>query len=241
MNNHSWLRKARKTDSREGMGRRTRSNFHFFARKKETEVSRQASIFHSQQPPAFYSIKYLGITNGKIGILSKRSPIPHMSPLETCKDVPLVYINSSISNSRSSKHLISSVEVPNKIRGNDGDRYFPNPEQFNEFVVHTYARPRGLNAIHLGKKKEFSVLNTRIVAKSLQRSGITGWKLRRPKTSSARRIRNEGAEGEKKLYVECKHIEVKEGVDMRSKSTLGTRRKKIKDSGLEGSKINLIN
>ena len=62
-----------------------------------------------------YSVKYLGIARGQIGILSKRLPIPRRSQV--------------------GKFLVP--QMPFEDEG-------PRPEDYDEQVVHTYSRPNGL-------------------------------------------------------------------------------------------------
>lgn len=141
-----------------------------------------------------YSVKYLGITKGQIGILSKRTPIPQLSPLETCKDVPLTLINSSISHKKSDNRLINKLINNNKtdalitdfsvekIEDVPEEENFPDPEVYNEYVVHTYARPKALVSIRKAYNEEDTIKRPVIVP--YNRVGISGWKLSRPKTAA---------------------------------------------------------
>lgn len=141
-----------------------------------------------------YSVKYLGITKGQIGILSKRSPIPQLSPLETCKDVPLTLINSYASekrtNSRLANKLINNSNADPLITDFSNDKSedaheeenFPDPENYNEFVVHTYARPKAL--ISVRKMFNNEEITRKPVIVPYNRVGISGWKLSRPKTAT---------------------------------------------------------
>ena len=144
-----------------------------------------------------YSIKYLGITKGQIGILSKRAPIPYISPLEACKDVPLAIINSSISDQKTSSRLLNKLitkpvpmaykpespkvqEIEKSITEEIIDDDFPDPEAYDEFVIHTYARPKGLITV---KKEEFYDPPHIPIQIPYHRVGVSGWKLSRPKST----------------------------------------------------------
>jgi hypothetical protein len=155
----------------------------------------QDSIYKEMDQSApLYSIKYLGITKGQIGILSKRTPIPYLSPLEACKDVPLTLINSSLSDRKISSRMINRlINVPNpaplnldfsvdKPEKKTEEENFPDPEIYNEKIIHTYARPKALVSV----KKEFGEgegSQRKPVVTPYNRVGISGWKLSRPKTA----------------------------------------------------------
>ena len=113
------------------------------------------------------------------------------------------------------------------------DNLFPNPEDFNDFVVHTYARPRGLNAVYGSSKKDLSTSSLRYVAVPLQRTGISGWKLSRAKTANPRRKRRgeikERSGSKESLLVDCKHIDIKNLTVTKNKSLQNTRRMKSRE------------
>ena len=147
----------------------------------------------NDQAAPLYSIKYLGITKGQIGILSKLTPIPYLSPLEACKDVPLALINSSLSDRKISSRMINrlinvpspapihlefSVEKPEEKLEEEN---CPDPEIYNEKIIHTYARPKALACL---KKDYAESLERRPVVMPYNRVGISGWKLSRPKTAA---------------------------------------------------------
>lgn len=144
-----------------------------------------------------YSIKYLGVTKGQIGILSKRAPIPFMSPLETCKDVPMTLINSSVGEKKSASRILNKIltqpmqpvfraDPPEEPIEKEPDEDFPNPEAYDEFVIHTYARPKALVTVHREDFFEESDSIHKPVQIPYHRVGISGWKLSRPKSSNPR-------------------------------------------------------
>ena len=158
-------------------------------------IQAQDSIYKEMDQSApLYSIKYLGITKGQIGILSKRTPIPYLSPLEACKDVPLTLINSSLSDRKVSSRMINRlINVPNpapvnlefsvdKPEKKTEEENFPDPEIYNEKIIHTYARPKALVSVKrdLG---ETEGLKRKPIVTPYNRVGISGWKLSRPKTA----------------------------------------------------------
>jgi hypothetical protein len=181
------------------LGRRgslSKQSTSFIKEPNHKDVSIISSQNYNSSPS--YTIKYLGITKGQIGILSKRTPIPCLSHLETCKDVPLSLINSSINNQRTSSRLLSRLvtlpeksilikpEVPETfIEKPEEEEDFPNPEAYNEFVIHTYARPRALIAVKKENTRDFPQHKYKPVKLPNHRVGISGWKLSRPKTSNA--------------------------------------------------------
>ncbi|OMJ67786.1 hypothetical protein SteCoe_34963 [Stentor coeruleus] len=146
-----------------------------------------------------YSIKYLGVTKGQIGILSKRAPIPFMSPLETCKDVPMTLINSSVGEKKSTSRILNKIltqpmqpvfrpDPPEEPIEKELDEDFPNPEAYDEFVIHTYARPKALVTVHKDDFFNESELIHKPVEIPYHRVGISGWKLSRPKSSNPRTL-----------------------------------------------------
>ncbi|OMJ68161.1 hypothetical protein SteCoe_34466 [Stentor coeruleus] len=204
--------------------KRSRGNHPFLNKKKLSNPSSQVSLSQATSGPNFYSIKYLGITNGQIGILSKRAPIPQLSAMETCKDVPLAIINTSANDSKSSRNfgklIASSVKklenrpFSKEAFGNYIEDSFPNPNEYNEFVIHTYARPRGLNAIRRSQKKEFSADAVKPASAAMQRNGICGWKLTRPKTTVPKKERiDKGLDNRctESFQIECKHLDINDG------------------------------
>ena len=140
--------------------------------------------------PSFYSIKYLGVTNDQIGILSKRTRIPKLSPMETCKDVPLAVINGATSilkRDSSFRYLNSQSRNPSPPRQQ-------SPGKQN-YIIHTYARPRGLSTSHKRIKKEKRNMCALINEKQSESRAVSGWKLTRSKNHSQLRSRAE-PEGE---------------------------------------------
>jgi hypothetical protein len=148
-----------------------------------------------QSSGPLYSIKYLGITKGQIGILSKRSPIPYLSPLEACKDVPLTLINSSLSDRKTSSRMLNRlINIPNpaplisdisfeKSEEKQEEENFPDPEIYNEKIIHTYARPKAFICIKKSNVED-GIIPKKAVVMPYNRVGISGWKLSRPKTAS---------------------------------------------------------
>ena len=148
-----------------------------------------AANYNSNSSPC-YSIKYLGVTKGQIGILSKRSPIPYLSPLETCKDVPLVLINSSTANRGISNRLLNKLVsgtghlelkpdiqetfIEKEAYEQETDNDFPNPEEYDEFVIHTYARPKALVSVRKADIYEYNPPIHKPVNIPNQRLGISG-------------------------------------------------------------------
>ena len=202
--------------------RNIRTQNHSFLKKKKSFVKTGESDKEERSTSPFYSIKYLGVTKGSIGILSRRAPIPQLSPLETCKDVPLVVINSSLSENKSMKKFGSGTSYsPGKWLTRTYERFdneirehSTNKEVNEDYVIHTYARPRGLTSLHKNVLKDNSLDAKKPIAISYNRPGVSGWKLTRPKTSSPqklRKIKKNLNDDYEDLHVDCKHIKISEG------------------------------
>ena len=187
---------------------------------KRTESSAARSLEKTLgESSLFYSIKYLGVTKGLIGILSKRSRIPQLSPLETCKNVPLARINSSMS-SKKPKIIIqnhelteSAVNIQTFKEEISPSEPLLSPEINEEFVVHTYARPKRLVATQKSAQRAFDTKNIAVQCKR-SRSGLVGWKLIRPKTTTSEKQRPDQRLRKKSkdaLQIDCKHIKIHTG------------------------------
>ena len=137
----------------------------------------------------YYSSKYLGVTKGQVGILSKRLLMPCLSAYETCKDVPLSVINSALKRTKLPSGMIKDLINPLNADSKDAEGQSPSgssvpesphPEDYDDFIIHTYARPNGLTAIRKPTKPFEPPTPVKIAKK---RQGITGWKLSRPSTA----------------------------------------------------------
>lgn len=122
-----------------------------------------------------YTVKYIGVTNGQIGILSTKRPIPRMSYLEACPRSPLPMIYSTISrkvlpgpesNENFLKEELSFIETHARSRLKPLLRN-ASPKSEEQYLVHKYSLPRGLVAVHL--PSEDSPLHT---ALNPQQSGF---------------------------------------------------------------------
>jgi hypothetical protein len=159
-------------------------------------IGKGCSYSRPQSGNIYYSSKYLGVTKGQIGILSKRVLMPCLSAYETCKDIPLSVINSALKRTRLPSGMIKEF-IPNlngESKEDEGDNVSkdsvtrsPYPEEVDEFVIHTYARPNGLTSIRK-PTKPFNLPTPIKIAK--KRKGITGWKLSRPSTATKSRSKS---------------------------------------------------
>jgi hypothetical protein len=154
-----------------------------------------------RQPVPYYSIKYLGVTRGQMGILSKRAPIPYLSPLEACKDVPLTLINASVADRRPASRIINKlitvptaaenrVEVVEEPQKTEEEDEMPNPELYDEYVIHTYARPKALVTVRKSDTERMMEERHKPIEIPYHRVGISGWKLSRPKTAEIEKSRS---------------------------------------------------
>jgi hypothetical protein len=181
---------------------------------KKGEIRSKSRLPSSEDnSKSFYSIKYLGITNGEIGILSQRKPIP-------CKST---VISQHIPKAQSLIHLISdpiesfdqsfdSQQLEERTREEAAgthddleDSLVPAPERYNEFVVTKYMKARpltpGKRGVEVGGKGGVAYQKRQVgegnnTALGLhyitpdfqparrQRRGVSGWKLSRPHSSA---------------------------------------------------------
>jgi hypothetical protein len=132
--------------------------------------------------------------------------MPCLSAYEACKDVPLAVINSSLSKppSRIAQRVVQGTLVAKdeaasagrlafplsldeelgdfQVTGPD-DEQNPKPDDYDEFVIHTYARPNGLVCIKKPPKERNQPTPVKVARR---RDGVNGWKLLRPKTAQVR-------------------------------------------------------
>jgi hypothetical protein len=192
-----------------------RKTHSFLTKQKSLEKgSLGTSKVIKKNPRLYYSIKYLGVTKGEIGVFTKRAPMPQLSAFQTCKDVPLAFINTSLSEKKvqakagSSFSTLSTQRVSKyPIKPENTESSALNSEGNKDYVIHTYARPRGLAALHrIIHKSHFKTVD----AESLpyQTVGVSGWKLIRPKTTSPRRRDKPETSKQDGLEILCKHIDI---------------------------------
>lgn len=160
---------------------------------KEKLVSKK-KLIPPFQPSEYYSIKYLGVIKGQIGVLSKRSKLPQLSPFETCKDVPFYVINNCLTpmnKEDSVKRFKSSSRdsSPTKRGKTEAD----------EFVVHKYARPRGLTASRKLINKQKSPVNASETL--IQTKSVSGWKLKQPKLISPCKARQQEDNSKESMFL----------------------------------------
>jgi hypothetical protein len=119
---------------------------------------------HSQER---YTVKYIGVTNGQIGILSTKRPIPRMSYMEACPRSPLPMIYASVSrkvlpgpetNENFLKEELSFIETHARSRLIKPTPKNLSPTSEEQYLVHKYSLPRGLVALR--KPSEDSLLDT---------------------------------------------------------------------------------
>lgn len=147
-----------------------------------------------QHSPARYTLKYLGVTNGQIGILSTKRPIPHMSYMEACPSSPLPMIYASLSrkvlpppenNGKFLKEELTFIETHARNRLKPDEKRKTSFKN-DHYLVHKYSLPRGLVAIHNSPlkstdKSEFDLRfelekQKRFPTPRLRR-GMSGWML----------------------------------------------------------------
>lgn len=144
-----------------------------------------SKIFNRPQTgDVYYTTKYLGVTKGQMGILTRKSLMPCLSSYETCKNVPLSVINSALKPDRIASEMIKGIIAQSNQEFKNIDEVsvskdsdVPHPEEYDEFVIHKYARPNGLTALRKPVKQITMPVPIKIEKK---REGITGWKLSRP-------------------------------------------------------------
>lgn len=158
---------------------------------------------------SYYSVKYLGITNGEIGILSQRKPIPCKSfysrPLPKAQSLLHLLPNPVDSLHQSYDSPLEELTREEAAGTQDDleDSLRPAPERYNEFVVTKYLKARPLTPGKRGSEKggmgyqrrrveegNNSALGLHYITPEFQparrqRRGISGWKLSRPHSSVA--------------------------------------------------------
>ena len=173
-----------------------------------------ASYATKETLPPSYAIQYLGVTNGQIGIWTKRTTIPQLSPLESCKDVPLPLIYSSVPEKKSptfieklvknnptpiqDEYNIEEVKDGSQVSTEEEGVAQPNPELYDQYIIHTYARPRCLSSYRKSREQveycrlnpefhkvqnRFQLKKSKVVEAPMYRTGVSGWKLTRPRSS----------------------------------------------------------
>ncbi|OMJ95767.1 hypothetical protein SteCoe_846 [Stentor coeruleus] len=132
-----------------------------------------------------------------------------MSPLDTCKDVPLTLINYTERYSKASNRILNKIlsepiqtifkpEPEEILVEKITEEKFPSPEAYDEYVVHTYARPKALVTLHKEEIYESNEIQHKPVQIPYNRVGVSGWKLSRPKSSKPKNSK-EGKKNVKKV------------------------------------------
>ena len=116
-----------------------------------------------------YTLHYIGVCNGEMGILSQRKPIP----------VPL---------KSSPKHISTdTISLGNEANSLPQEYLRPSPHLYNEFLVHTFTKPHLLTPVSSprdvksgrqdvvvrGNYRNLHDIKPAVVG----RKGISGWKL----------------------------------------------------------------
>lgn len=141
---------------------------------------------------SFYTVKYLGITNGEIGILSQRKPL--VSPKSLSRTRPstqqlsrLTTSAKELSPSPPPSFYMQSMEAAKDVF--PAEFLKPDPSKYDEYLVHTYSRPRRLNSVRKGSEQPHAApllpIFRPVAAVKPLRRGVSGWKLTRPKSHSA--------------------------------------------------------
>lgn len=131
----------------------------------------------------YYTVKYLGITNGELGVLSQRKPL--VSPKGQFR---YVIPPGPLTPQPRPTDLLSSALPAEFLK--------PNPGKYNEFIVHQYSRPRPLTASKREKGPASPTSQNWLIeggkcgtaeigpAKA-ERQGVAGWKLAWPRSHSS--------------------------------------------------------
>ena len=155
---------------------------------------------------SYYTIKYLGITNGEIGILSQRKPLT--SPKSTVRNTVRPSTQQSVRSNLVSQGREWDQGPQTKAQPPFGSEVSkdlfpveflrPNPERYDEYLVHTYTRPHPLNCVRKASDPHthYSAVTTTLASDiskysktfvpvhpvKPERRGVSGWKLTRPKS-----------------------------------------------------------
>lgn len=139
-----------------------------------------------RSPNNKYTIKYVGVTNGQIGILSTKRPIPRLPFSEVCTQQPLPLIYACESRRRLQMQADSPIKLVKReldyiqtqakshLQKRSPLRSKVTPGE--DFVVNRYAFPRGLVAV---RRKRRGVAHKGELSLQLptSRRGVTGWML----------------------------------------------------------------
>lgn len=127
-----------------------------------------------------YSVKYLGISNGQVGILSKRLPIPRISRLDSCRNKALSIIYAAADQSRRPppkriRSWIPRIQTledsikdsseaaspppyrqpeaiePSEVSKSESEVILIDPQKYDVFLVNQYSRPRSLKTVRKPK------------------------------------------------------------------------------------------
>jgi len=132
---------------------------------------------HREAGEVFYSVKYVGVCNGEMGVLSQRKAL-----LSERQKRAVLPSNPTLMGDSSS----GLDAVPQEF-------LHPAPERYAEYLVHTYTRPRPLTATNsvrtLAKSSSFATIEAgrfyqalhHIQPAKVPRRGVSGWKLTSPK------------------------------------------------------------
>ena len=140
----------------------------------------------------FYTIKYLGITNGEIGILSQRKPL--VSPKGLSRTRPstqqMSRLTTSVKDLSQSPQPSFYMQTMEAVKDNFPAEFIkPDPGKYDEYLVHKYSRPRRLNSVKKeslrGREVPAEAVFHPVTAVKPERRGVSGWKLTRPKSHTA--------------------------------------------------------
>lgn len=133
----------------------------------------------------YYTVKYVGITNGELGVLSQRKPL--LSPKSQFR---YLIPPGPLTPQPTTADMTNTALPAEFLR--------PNPSKYNEFIVHQYSRPRPLTAskrerglaspvnqnwLIEGAKYGVSGLDT--APAKVERKAVSGWKLSWPRSHSS--------------------------------------------------------
>ena len=139
----------------------------------------------------FYSVKYVGVCNGEMGVLSQRKQLQFARKQRPFLPSTSPLLSGSLENTSGLEVLSGTKDpIPQEF-------LYPNPERYAEYLVHTYTHPRPLTASSVRKLEKADTFTTLdpgrfnralhdLKPAKISRSSISGWKLTTPKPHRAK-------------------------------------------------------
>ena len=160
-----------------------------YGKSSPYEAGNRRDVSPSYAENQYYTVKYVGITNGELGVLSQRKPL--LSPKNQYRTFAQGPLTPQV---RTTSEEAGEERIPEEF-------VRPKPEKYDEFIVHKYSRPRPLTASRRERGPspltpnwclEGSKCGTPthdVRPAKIERKGVSGWKLAWSRPTSSLPIR----------------------------------------------------